>query len=137
MVRAADPAPTARHRGTTVTVSRATKRGTWMFVVDVRKAGGKRQQVKRRGVPTKKEAAEAEASVIAENSRGTFVRPSRVTLGRYLMDEWLPTLPRRLKPSSVHAYTQIVNGYLVPHLGDVSLAELDGEMLTAFYVELE
>jgi integrase len=119
-----------------MSVKRDTKRGTWFYVVDIATANGKRQQLHKRGFATKKEAEEAEAKVVADQARGTFVRPSRVTLGAFLLDEWLPAKSAGLRPSTASSYQRMIELYVVPSIGGVMLAEVDGSMLNALYATL-
>jgi len=111
-------------------------RGTWSFVVDVRAANGKRQQVRRRGFATKKAALEALAAVVADQARGVFVRPSRVTLAGFLLDEWLPAKRSSLRASTAHSYERLIRLYVEPAIGAVPLSDVDGSMLNALYSEL-
>jgi Arm DNA-binding domain/Phage integrase, N-terminal SAM-like domain len=119
-----------------MSVKRDTARGTWTFVVDVATADGKRQQLKRRGFATKKAAEAAEAAVIADQARGTFVRPSRVTLGAFLLDEWLPAKRAGLRPSTANSYDRMIHLYVVPAIGATPLSTVDGSMLNALYARL-
>jgi integrase len=119
-----------------MSVKKDPRRGTWFFVVDVAGVGGRRQQFKRRGFATKKAAAAAEAAVVAEQAQGTFVRPSKVTVGAFLVDEWLPAKRAGLKPSTAASYVQMTDAYVVPTLGPVALGKVDGAMLNALYAHL-
>ena len=109
-----------------MSVKRDARRGTWYLVVDVAVANGKRHQLKRRGFATKKAAEAAEAVIVAEQARGTFVRPSRGTLEAFLVDEWLPAKVATLKPSTAASYRQMIRSYVVPRVGAVELAKVDG-----------
>ena len=91
-----------------MSVKRDSKLGSWFFVVDVPAVNGKRQQLKRRGFRTKKAAEEAEAAIVTERSRGTFVRPARVTLGEFLVDEWLPAKRSSLRASTANSYERMI-----------------------------
>jgi integrase len=119
-----------------MTVKKDAARGTWAFVIDLPAIGGKRQQMKRRGFKTKKAAEEAEAAVITDLARGAFVRPARVTVERYLLDEWLPARIATLKPSTAASYRQMIESYVVPGVGAMGLAEIDGATLNALYAKL-
>ena len=119
-----------------MSVKQDAKRGTWYFVVDVAVANGKRQQLRRRGFATKKEAKDAEAAVIADQARGTFVRPSRVTLGAFLLDEWLPAKVGGLRPSTANSYDRMIRLYVIPNIGSAELATVDGSMLNGLYGRL-
>ena len=86
-----------------MSVKKDGKRGSWYFVVDVAAVNGKRQQLRQRGFATKKAAEGAKTAVIADQARGTFVRPSRVTLEAFLFDEWLPAKRAGLRPSTANS----------------------------------
>lgn len=118
------------------TVKRDEDRGTWYFVVDLTAPDGRRRQLRRRGFPTKKAAAAALAEVVADQHRGTFVRPTRTTVGAYLLEEWLPAKLHTLKPSTTDAYEQLIRAYVVPAIGATPLAQIDGAALTSLYGEL-
>jgi integrase len=119
-----------------MTVKRDVKRGTWYFVVDVPAVNGKRQQFKRRGFNTKKEALAAEAAVIDSQAKGVFVRPARVTLKDYLVDEWLPAKRATLRASTANSYERTIHLYVAPSIGNTQLADVDGAVLNAFYARL-
>jgi hypothetical protein len=119
-----------------MSVRKDTKQGTWHFVVHVAGANGKRQQLRRRGFATRKKAEAAEAQVIADRSRGLFVRPSRVTLEDFLLGEWLTAKRAGLRPSTAHAYGRLVELHIAPTIGAAQLAEIDGSMLNGLYGRL-
>jgi integrase len=98
----------------------------WDFVVDVPAANGNRKQARRRGFATKRKAEEAERELLAEATHGTLVDPSRLTVGQYLVDQWLPALEGRgLRPTTLDGYRKVVRAYLVPALGDLRVQALD------------
>ncbi|CAB4712120.1 unannotated protein [freshwater metagenome] len=117
-------------------VRKDPKTGLWRFVIDIPRQNGKRQQVKRSGFRTKKEADQELAKIVADSARGTFHRPTNVTLGEFLIDEWLPAKALTLRPSTLTSYRQLVNCYAVPNLGGAKLAEVDGSMLNKLYADL-
>ena len=119
-----------------MSVKRDTERGTWYFVVDVRAPGGTRQQVRRRGFATKKEALAAEAEVMADDRRGKYVRPSRATVSEYLAETWLPARRVNLRPSTVLGYEKVIRARIAPFIGDVGLTTLDAATLEHFYGRL-
>ncbi len=119
-----------------MTVKKDDKRGTCYFIVDLHPRSGKRQQVRRRGFKTKNEAVLAQAEVVADSARGTFTRPKKVTLERFLVDEWLPARSGSLRPSTAASYEQIIRNYVTPTIGGVQLADVDGSMLNALYRKL-
>lgn len=108
----------------------------WCFVVDVPAADGRRRQMRRRGFATKKAAQSALAEVLGDLAHGTFVRPSKVTLEAFLVDEWLPAKRAGLRPSTANSYDRMIHLYVVPTIGAVKLTEVDGSMLNALYGRL-
>src|SRR4051812_38881995 len=92
---------------------------TWLFAVDVGE-GSNRRQVKRRGFPTKA-AAQEELTALLERSRTNHhIDFSRVTVGQYLTDEWLPSLQlavrnRNLQVSTYARYASDVRLHILPH----------------------
>ena len=110
--------------------------GAWFFVVDVAGPRGVRAQLKRRGFATKKEAAAALSATITDQNRGAFIRPSRVTVRTFLVDEWLPAKIATLKPSTAATYAQYLRTYAVPYIGDLELSKVDGGVLNALYGQL-
>lgn len=119
-----------------MSVKKDQQRGTWTFVVDVATPDGTRRQMFRRGFRTKKEAEAAEAAVVADQARGTFVRPVRGTLGKYLVETWLPGRRVNLRASTVVGYEKVIRRRIVPYIGGVPLAALDAATLEAFYARL-
>ena len=115
-----------------MTVTQDAQRKTWFFVVDLPSPDGKRRQVRRRGFATKK-AAKGEMDRLLDDARqGLHVDRSRLTVGQYLMDHWMPTRGAQLRPSTVEAYTIAVNKWIIPTLGAVRLQLLDPAMVSQF-----
>lgn len=119
-----------------MTVKKDTQRGTWFFVVDLPPKGGKRQQLKRRGFATKKEALAAERATLTDHSRGTWVRPKKGTLTDYLTNVWLPIKQAGLRRSTHASYDKTITSQIIPHIGDVQLSQLDTITLQRFYAFL-
>jgi integrase len=110
--------------------------GTWSFIVDVPMVAGKRQQIRRRGFATKKAAAAAMAVVVADTARGSYVRPTTVTLEQFLLEEWLPAKRSSLRPSTFNSYDRIIRLYVGLAIGAAKLHEVDGSMLNGLYGRL-
>ncbi|OWY58606.1 hypothetical protein B7486_79060, partial [cyanobacterium TDX16] len=67
------------------------KRGsTWTYYAYVTDGTGKRRQVSKGGFATRREAEGARVEALASMSNGTWVRPERLTMQDFLVDEWLP-----------------------------------------------
>lgn len=106
-----------------------------------------RRQVWRSGFATKREAQDARTLALAEIQSGIFVAPSKLTLGDYLVDIWLPSR----KPSGTQTgrsrgrvsigtwdgYRIYVEKYVIPNLGGMLLADLKPHHLEALYDRLE
>ncbi len=110
--------------------------GAWFFVIDIDGPDGKRRQVKRRGIATKKGAQAALTALNGDVQRGTFVAPLRSTLGQFLVDDWLPARSVSLRPSTVVCYEQLIRNYVLPTIGSTRLQLVDGAMLNRLYGEL-
>ena len=113
------------------------KRGsTWTwYIEDVPDPStGRPRQVSKGGFRTRKEARDALLEAQAALRSGTFVEPSKRTVGSYLLEEWLPeNQPPRLRPSSFANYTIYTRTHVVPRLGDIELQRLTPSNLSAFY----
>ncbi len=116
-------------------ITRASN-GTWAFIVDVPGTNGKRRQLRRRGFLTKKAAQAELTAVLNDVHRGAYVRPSRMTLGMYLTERWLPARRVDLRASTALGYEKLIASRIVPMLGDVPLHRLDAASLEAFYGNL-
>ncbi len=62
--------------------------------------------------------------------------PSRVTLGGYLLDVWLPARRSSLRPSTAAAYEGVIRNYVLPDLGRTGLQTVDGAALNRLYHRL-
>lgn len=58
-----------------------------------------------------------------------------IPLGAYLR-EWLDRRRAELRPSTLRCYRQTIACYLLPHLGEVGLGELDRRLLERHYLHL-
>lgn len=110
--------------------------GAWFFVVDITGPDGKRKQLKRRGFETKRAAQAALTALQADKQRGVLVVPRRATLGKFLLDDWLPARRVTLRSSTAASYEQLIRNYIVPTIGGVRLQAVDGSMLNRLYGEL-
>jgi integrase len=108
----------------------------WFFVVDVKHIGGKRQQIRRKGFPTKKAAEDARVALLASVNDGTWLKPNDGTLTAYMLDEWLPGRPKNLRPSTLHEYDRMIRTYVVPTIGPIPLQDVTGDHLDRLYSEL-
>jgi hypothetical protein len=68
---------------------------------------GKRRQKWRSGFKRKGDAEKALAQIIGRIDDGTYVSPSKMTLGAFLTDRWLPTMTVRVRPATFASYRGI------------------------------
>lgn len=118
------------------------KRGTtwgWSFTVPVEgttPAGApRRRTISKGGYRTRRLADTALAEALSAYE-GAPVEPSKMTLGSYVADEWLPALVRDLKPSTVKGYDDQMRAYVLPALGSTKLRDLTPSHVVRLYTDL-
>ena len=109
--------------------------GTWGFVVDVPATNGARHQLRRRGFRTKREAQASLSTILADVHSGTFVAPSKMTFGHFLVDRWIPAMTPTVRATTAASYRQMAK-HLERGVGGVVLGDLSGVHLTALYGRL-
>ncbi|MGH8985359.1 MAG: tyrosine-type recombinase/integrase [Acidimicrobiia bacterium] len=114
------------------------KRGdSWSVVIDAgRGADGKRIRKWHSGFATRKEAERARTEILSRVDRGTYVEPSRQVLGEFLVQEWLPAIQARIRPSTWDSYARNLRLHVVPALGSERLQSITPARLNRFYAEL-
>ena len=109
---------------------------TWGFVVDVGRKDGRRQQVRKRGFRTRKDAQTALNEALAELQHGAFVRPRRITLGSYLTG-WLAGLAiAGRRPTTIAGYRRLIRIHVEPGLGDIPIQDVNASDLDRLYAQL-
>jgi len=96
---------------------------TWTITIELGfdPTTGKRQRDYFTFSGTKKEAVAEEARLLRERDEGTYVRPSRLTFDRFLLDYWLVQVKNDAAPRTEEGYRQIVESHLIPTIGDLQL----------------
>lgn len=85
---------------------------------------------------TQKEARERLSQIIAELDAGTYLEPSKETVGQWL-DAWLETyVTYSVKPYTVDSYRRVCANYLSPALGRIPLSTLTAPQIQKFYNSL-
>jgi integrase len=112
-------------------------RSSWAFKADIAPLGAKRKQVLRAGFKTRAEANEALARLQTERKDGTYIEPSKVTVGRYL-DQWLEGLTgsEAVRKTTLKTYDVAVRLHIKPRIGDVRLQELTHAGIKRLYSDL-
>lgn len=114
----------------------ARKGERWYVVTeDGRDEQGRRKRKWHSGYRTKREAREALTDVLGRARRGSYVEPSRESLGAFLV-EWMAATRATIRPVTHESYRRIVDKHIVPALGGVALQAVSGARLNAFYAEL-
>lgn len=117
---------------------RVFKRGaTWAYVVDVAPPGAKRRQKMKGGFARKADALEAMNEAQRAVTTGSYVEPSKLTVARFLEDEWLPAVRATGKRSTtLRSYEMHLRAHIAPRIGDERLQGVTGALLNGLYAEL-
>ena len=112
-------------------------KGSWTIVLNLGRdpTTGKRKQqwVTVRG--TKKEAEKKLAELQHELNTGSFVKPSKLTVGDFLQ-RWLNDyVYPHVRAATAEGYRIIVECHLIPNLGAVVLSELKPTHLQGYYAK--
>jgi integrase len=111
------------------------ERFSWGYVVDLAPPGAPRNQRQRKGFGKKEEALADMHRAQTEKADGTYVEPSKLTLGAYLLG-WVEKGCGGVRPWTLKGYESIVRVHIVPRLGHVPLQRLTRQQIKAFYEEL-
>jgi integrase len=84
---------------------------------------------------TRRGAEEALRDALDASRRG-WQGPDRVTVGGFLVEEWLPAVELRLAPTTAALYRTLMTTYVIPRLGGVRLEQLTAKDITGLYRDL-
>jgi len=105
-------------------------------VLDIGRSNGRRQQVRKRGFRTKKDAQTALNDALGELQHGVFVRPRRITLESYL-DDWLESLAiAGRRPTTIAGYRRLIRIHVKPPLGGMAIQQITAVDLDRLYSQL-
>ena len=85
---------------------------------------------------TRREAQAALNEAKAGLRAGTFVVSSRLTLGAFLTEQWLPTTRVAVRPTTWTTYRIYAEAQVVPALGHIPLQALTAAHLNRLYADL-
>ena len=108
---------------------------TWTVFWRTDTAEGRKQHTKG-GFRTKKEAQQFLTDTLAAIQGGVFREPSKVTLGEFLTERWLPAREMGLRPSTFASYRGLVERHVLPEIGHVQIQQLSPDQLDLFYSRL-
>jgi hypothetical protein len=100
--------------------------GKYAIVIDLGRdpITSKRKQQWHSGYRTKKEAEAARTELLYSLQTGTYVAPSKITVGEFLL-KWLEHYARpSVSAKTFVRYEEIVKGRLIPDLGSIPLRKL-------------
>lgn len=107
---------------------------TYTYYVYVTGPDGRRRQHSKGGFKTQREAEDARIAAEYALTTGTYVKAERISLGEFLVDEWLPTRrPPVLEESTWHSYDRYIRLHVVPHIGRIPLQKLSPVDLNQLY----
>jgi len=110
------------------------KRGnTWTAHIHWTDLHGTRQQHKRGGFPTRQDAVRYRTQYLADLQTGKRRGNSKMKLGDFLVNHWLPKRKDDLKASTYASYDNTINAYVVPRLGTTRLDAVTPLMLEDYY----
>jgi integrase len=99
--------------------------GHWAIVLDLRAPDGSRRR-KWHSFKGNKRAAQAEcARLVTELKAGSYVEPSRLTLGEHLRDrvaQWEAS--GKISARTAERYHELINNQIAPHLGQKAMQKL-------------
>jgi integrase len=95
---------------------------------------GKRRQKWASGYRTKREAERALSEIAASVHSGTYIEPSKQTLGEFVAD-WLAAIEPTIRPATHYSYDRNLRLHVL-RLGSVQLRRIDAGMLNGLYAEL-
>ena len=116
----------------------AEKGGRFYAVVDL----GRDELTRKRrrkwsiGFPTAKEADAELVRLLAALDTGERVDPTKMTLGAFMLDRWLPIVEPDLSPSTQKTYRVITEAHVVPYIGHHRLDRLDATTIDRLYATL-
>ena len=88
------------------------------------------------GFKTEKEAKAARDKERVSISSGTYVNPTKITIGDFL-EFWIETHSHTLKPSTEASYRGHIRLYLKPYLGTLLISDLRPTHIQKMYVDLK
>jgi integrase len=116
---------------------RQRTKGTWTIIIDLGKDpySGKRRQQWHTIKGTKRAAQRTLNEMLVAVEKGTYTKPSRLTLGDWLT-QWLEgyvamSTTRRTQES----YRYIVTRHLLPSLGSIPISQMEPQQLQTYYAQ--
>ena len=107
---------------------------TYTYFLYVTGPNGKRRQHSKGGFKTQREAEDARIAAKYALATGSYVKAERISLGDFLVNEWLPSRrPPVLEESTWHSYDRYIRLHMIPHIGAIPLQKLSPIDLNQLY----
>ena len=84
---------------------------------------------------TRKEAEAARAKRITAINEDAYVEPTKTTLAEYA-ETWLALAVHRLAGKTFERYKDIVDGHIIPYIGQYRLSQISPTIIEGFYADL-
>ncbi|MFC8848538.1 MULTISPECIES: tyrosine-type recombinase/integrase [unclassified Micromonospora] len=129
--RCVDP-ETGRRRGASCPLLAQRGHGSWYFHCSTRNLLGRAERIRRGGYPSEAAARKARDELLALSREEQSGRCW--TVARWLR-YWLSTR-NRIRPTTRMHYTHDVERFLIPHIGQLILGDLNPRQLTAAFAQI-
>ena len=115
-----------------------SSKASWSYRVRTGKtADGDWIEERRSGFATRRDAERELAEIVSSVNGGTHVMRSSLTVGEYLLDEWLvATSPPRVRPETWQDRRRNLAHHVVPRIGEIRLQDLAAPHLNRLYAAL-
>ena len=122
-------------------VNRPKGSDRWSIILEQRDANGNRKQKWHSFRGTKKEAQAERVRLLHETNDGTYIEPSKLTVGQWI-DQWIEAgAPGRKKKKvgqrTLERYEELLRVHVKPTLGARPLQKLQATEIDCLYNELE
>lgn len=101
-----------------------------------RDGNGERRWDTSRGYATKREAQDEYIRMKAAKQAGSYTAPSAMTVREYVENHWLPSIERKVKPTTFENYRRNWDRHIKPALGELRLQGLTPLNLDDLYGDL-
>ncbi|MGD7051444.1 site-specific integrase [Sutcliffiella horikoshii] len=95
----------------------------WYYAFEVKESNGKRKTIKKRGFKGKTEARKAEAEARVQWEKGSYIDPSKITLGEYITI-WLEN-KRDISPETRSTNEGHLRNHILPIIGSIQLQKVN------------
>ncbi len=112
-------------------------KGTWTIMYDLSPdpVTGKRRQKSQTVKGTKRDADRALREILSSLEQGTYVKPSKVTVGEWL-DQWCESYAvMNTSDRTYISYRSILDKHIIPGLGRIYLSSLEPQQIQDYYAK--